>query len=538
MMIYPLRSLRWRLPLSYAGIGLLTALTLGVAVLMILRTYYQQRERSFLEDRAAMIGLILQPLLQDEQNLAALQTQVQGLAFLAQVRVQLLDPDAQIVADSGQPRRRAFFTMPVSKPRLPVSEAVTQTDDILLLTDEFTRASESVTAGDAITSRIMISVNTDISGDNALGDRDYRFVFQAPAPNLFFGAPFNADTDNPEQRSSQQVNQALRDAQGTIIGYVVLNEGPAYGRQIVTSAAWAVLIASLIATLLAALVGWWVSRQLSKPLLELTAVTTQMAAGQLSARAAVTRGDEVGILAHSFNEMAQQVEETVNTLRHFVADAAHELNTPITALRTNLELSPPTPLLQASLEQVMRLETLVKNLLLLSRLEATPAARPDNPAEKATVIDLAQLLHAICEPFASRAEQQEITFTLVITNQAAAPLLVDGNQAELVQALRNLLDNALKFSQVGGAIQVTLHRQGEAILIAVEDTGIGVAPDELPLLFQRFYRARNAAGYPGSGLGLAIVKTIAERHSGSVMAENTGRGMRFILRLPSSVVPL
>jgi len=533
MTIYPLRSLRWRLPLSYAGIGLLTALTLGVAVLMILRTYYQQRERSFLEDRATMIGLILQPLLQDDQNRAALQTQVQGLAFLAQVRVQLLDPDAQIIADSGQPRRRAFFTMPVNKPRLPVGEAVTQTDDILLLTDGLTGTIESVTAGDVITSRIRISVNTGIGGDSALPDQNYRFVFQAPAPNLFFGEPFNADTDNPEQRSSQQVSQALRDAQGTIIGYVALNEGPAYGRQIVTSAAWAVLIASVIATLLAALVGWWVSRQLSTPLLQLTAVTAQMAAGQLSARAAVTRRDEVGILAHSFNEMAQRVEETVHTLRHFVADAAHELNTPITALRTNLELSPPTPLLQASLAQVMRLETLVNNLLLLSRLEATPAAQPANPAEKETVIDLAQLLQSISEPFASRAEQQGITFTQAITNQAAAPLFVDGNEAELVQALRNLLDNALKFSQAGGAIQVTLHRQDEMILIAVEDTGIGVAPDELPLLFQRFYRARNAAGYPGSGLGLAIVKAIAERHGGSVMAENTGRGLRFMLCLPS-----
>lgn len=525
MITHPLRSLRWRLPLSYAGIALLTALTLGATLLLILRTYYQQRERVFLENRAAMIGAILQPLLEDEQEPTLLEKQMEGLAFLAQVRVQLLDQQAQLVVDSGPPPLRAAFTLPLTEPLTP-------TRDLLLLRNEFTRTVDPLGVSADITSRIIISINTGITEQAVLGDQDYRFIFQAPAPDLFFREPFNADTDGVDVRSSQWVHQALQDAQGQLMGYVRLSDGPTYGRQIVTSAAWAVLIASLLATLVAAVVGWWISRQLSAPLLQLTAATAQMAAGHLAVRAAVTSRDELGVLAHSFNEMAHQVEETVKTLRHFVADAAHEINTPITALRTNLELAPATPLTHTTLAQVARLEGLVKNLLLLSRLEATSFPSQSNPAESAAVIDLAQLVQVISEPFASRAEQQEINFGLAIANEIESPPLVRGNESELSQALQNLLDNALKFSDPGGTIRLTVAAADTTIRIVVEDTGIGVAADELPLLFQRFYRARNAAAYPGNGLGLAIVKVIVERHGGTVTADHTGHGMRFQVTLP------
>jgi signal transduction histidine kinase len=108
-----------------------------------------------------------------------------------------------------------------------------------------------------------------------------------------------------------------------------------------------------------------------------------------------------------------------------------------------------------------------------------------------------------------------------------------GDEAQLCHALGNLLDNGIKFTPQGGMVSVALVREGEWAELSVEDTGIGIPEGDLPHLFGRFHRGRNAAAYPGSGLGLAIVKAIAESHGGQVTAENTVPGARFVLRLPA-----
>ena len=143
--------------------------------------------------------------------------------------------------------------------------------------------------------------------------------------------------------------------------------------------------------------------------------------------------------------------------------------------------------------------------------------------------DLARLVHGQAEVQAARAEQAGLQFTLDVPHE---PVWITG-QPEQIRALAdNLVDNALKFTPAGGAVAVRLGVTAEAAVLAVEDTGIGIPPDELPLLFRRFHRARNAAAYRGSGLGLALVKAVAERHGGRVLAENTGRGARFTVMLP------
>lgn len=153
-------------------------------------------------------------------------------------------------------------------------------------------------------------------------------------------------------------------------GYVELSNGPAYGREIIKSVVRGWIIAGCMAVLLAAAAGMWVSRKFSAPLEKLTSTTAQMAAGNLAARASIEGQDEFGILANSFNQMADNIEINVKTLRRFVADAAHELGTPLTALRTNLELveNEHIPL---ALEQVERMDSLTRSLLDLSQFEAT-----------------------------------------------------------------------------------------------------------------------------------------------------------------------
>jgi signal transduction histidine kinase len=241
------------------------------------------------------------------------------------------------------------------------------------------------------------------------------------------------------------------------------------------------------------------------------------------------RQQEFVSLARSFNGMAEQMEHTVSALRRFVADAAHELNTPLTALQTNVEMAMVADdasrgawMAQAQ-GQIERLRDLVAGLLNLSRLEGqTGEARRE-------AVDLAGLARAVSEGFASRAEQAGLSFTLELPS---APLVTLGDPAQLRRALANLLDNAIKFTPAGGDVRLTVTRDGGRAVVLVEDTGIGIPPEDRPLLFQRFHRGRNAARYPGNGLGLAIVLATAQAHGGAVTLVDKPLGGGFVLSLP------
>jgi signal transduction histidine kinase len=264
--------------------------------------------------------------------------------------------------------------------------------------------------------------------------------------------------------------------------------------------------------------------------LALTAATAHMAAGDLGTRAVVAGEDEFGCLGLSFNVMAGRVETTIRALRRFVSDAAHELHTPLTALRTNLELaagegidSARLAFIERAQEQVERLETLAGDLLDLSRIEA--GVNNDQPIS----LDLMALVRRTSELYASRAEQAGLSFDLDVPE---GTITIQGNQERVSRALGNLLDNAIKFTPGGGAVSLSLRQQGQWAELWVQDTGIGIPTDDLPQLFSRFHRGHNATAYPGSGLGLAIVAAIVEGHGGQVAAENTASGARFCLRLP------
>jgi signal transduction histidine kinase len=350
-----------------------------------------------------------------------------------------------------------------------------------------------------------------------------------PVAGTLYGFGLDMEEAHDGRRSNQVVRQPYYDAAGRLAGSVELSEGPAYGRDILDSVARGWAIASLVAIVPAAGVGWLISRRISAPLLELTAVTERMSGGDLSTRADIRGQDELGRLGRSFNEMAMQVEATITTLRRFVSDAAHELHTPLTALRTNLELAANEPDESARIAfvgraqaQVARLESLTGELLDLSRIES--GAAPDNRAP----LDLGELTRLTCEPYASQAEQSGIELSLDLPAQS---LIVNGNEAQLQCALGNLLDNACKFTPADGTVSVHLRCKGPWTELCVQDTGIGIPADDLPQLFNRFHRASNAATYPGSGLGLAIVKAILVGHGGEVSVENTSPGTRFCVRL-------
>jgi signal transduction histidine kinase len=356
--------------------------------------------------------------------------------------------------------------------------------------------------------------------------------------NSLFGFILNPTGSLPKNRSPLKAILNLAYA-GNPVGSVVLSDGPAYGAEILTEVIRGWWLASLIAVILAAAAGWWVSRRMMAPLITLAGATASMAGGNLSARAVVQSTDEFGELGRSFNTMAERVEEIVGTLRGFVADAAHQLMTPLTALRTNLELASDETnparrrdYLDNANAQMARMETLVNSLLELSRLEASGVT----PARER--FDLSQVVRSAAETAASRAEQTGRQFSLALP---AGPVALDGDETRIRHALDNLLDNAIKFTPAGGSVRLQLSTAAGWVTLAVEDDGPGIPSEDLPHVFERFHRGMNSAGIPGSGLGLAIVKAIVEIHQGKVIVESTEHGtrveMRFLatpLHLPGS----
>jgi signal transduction histidine kinase len=354
-----------------------------------------------------------------------------------------------------------------------------------------------------------------------------------PSTDLLLGFVLGPEATRSDERSNRHTTTPVQDPRtNQTIGFVTLSEGPAYGRELVQLAAVVIVLASLLATAVAAVVGWWASRRMTTPLLDLTDVTSRMANGNLAIRANTKRKDEIGALALSFNIMAQRIEETVSTLRRFVADAAHELNTPLTALRTHLELAldddtaERVNFLRSAESDVDRLEQLANDLLDLSRIEdrSTHSAAP--------VVNLSQVIRELEELYVSRAEQKNVQLAIHLPRD---DVFIRADTGQLRRALINVLDNAFKFTPSGGAIALDLTVDSGDVQVTVQDSGIGIPPDDLPHVFSRFHRARNTAAYPGSGLGLAIVKAIMLRHGGTISVQSDGNGTRFTFCWPQPI---
>lgn len=559
-----IHSIRWKLSLSFAGIALLTTLALGVALLVPLRAYYQKHELAYLKGNAESIAAGLTPLFEmGAPEPEALSLHIRFLSFLSQVRVRLEDLQGNQLADSGSPQLGNALQM-AAVPGVTTAfmgeniqaggETGFVSGDLVMrirqsptgVMYEKVIVPEEGTPGTPAPMFPPIPAGSGVRPPQE-GVRFYSTVVEGvaesavpaepslvsvvPLSNTMYGFELFERAADPTARSEQVYRQPVMSQDGDQLAWVELSEGPAYGREIVTNVARGWALASLVAVLVAASAGWWISHRMSAPVVALTSVTRRMAAGELSARADLTQHDEYGALGRAFNEMAGRVEATISTLRRFAADAAHELHTPLTALRTNLELAQTTPdpkaYLTRAVEQVQRLEHLTRDLLDLSRIEGGSPELAIGP------VDLKTLVERTSEPYAAQAEQAGVDFRLSLPDEEA---VVRGHENLLAQAICNLLDNAVKFTPASGWVAAGVAVMEGRAVVWVEDSGIGVDPEDIPALFQRFHRGRNASGYPGSGLGLSIVKAVAEAHGGDVLVESAEGRTRFSLCLPSAEV--
>ncbi len=283
---------------------------------------------------------------------------------------------------------------------------------------------------------------------------------------------------------------------------------------------------------LAAVLGRLVAGTAVMPLRRLTQTTEHVARTRdLSGRIEPAGEDEIGRLASSFNSMLDALEQSMGALdasvhaqRQLVADASHELRTPVTSLRTNIEIlqhqgqqMPPAEhrrLLSDVVEQIEDLTLLINDLIDL--------ARGEEPCEETEDLRLDQLV----EEAVQRGRRHSGSTPLIVD---LAPTIVAGDPSRLERAVSNLIDNAVKYSPPGEPVDIRL-RNGT---LTVRDRGPGIAAEDLPHVFDRFYRGAEARGRPGSGLGLAIVRQVATQQGGTVTAEAApGGGTLMRLHLP------
>ncbi|MEO6578798.1 MAG: HAMP domain-containing sensor histidine kinase [Candidatus Limnocylindria bacterium] len=303
----------------------------------------------------------------------------------------------------------------------------------------------------------------------------------------------------------------------------------------------AILGAGLLALLAAFVFGVVAARRVTAPIQRLRRVAARVAQGDLEERATASGVLEVDELSAQFNDMADRLlgslrmlEADRDRLREFVADVSHELRTPIAALRMYNELQrdgavdDPTraEFTERSTEQIGRLEWLSTNLLDLSRIDAGifPLDMRDG--------DLRDPIQAVVQALSEVAVERRIGLESLVP---AEPVELRFDRERIVQLMTNLIGNALKFTPSGGAVSVRLTAEDDAVAIEVCDTGPGIPRDELPRVFERFYRGTNTgdARASGSGLGLAIVRSIVDMHGGEIdVTSEVGEGTVFRIALP------
>ena len=294
----------------------------------------------------------------------------------------------------------------------------------------------------------------------------------------------------------------------------------------------ALLLGGISAAIFAVLLGLMFARHLTDPLGRIEEAARAMARGDLGRRAKVRGDDELTLLAGTLNDLAARVQSLLDERRQLSADLAHELRTPLAVIRSLIEsfadgvLPPDRENLAQVREEVDRLQELTE------RIQQAFLAGEQAPA-KQTLLDLGLLAGRLAVRMTPRYAEKGIALECKVPE--GQRLMVRGDGDALSMAVGNLLDNALKYGPPGTSVTLALQATGPEVILSVHDRGIGIAPEHLPHIFDRLYRAdpsrsRDSGGY---GLGLAIAREIAEAHGGVLtVASEVGRGSTFTLTLP------
>ncbi len=282
--------------------------------------------------------------------------------------------------------------------------------------------------------------------------------------------------------------------------------------------------------------GWFLAARALRPVESITRAAERIAEGDLSQRlSAPQSSDEIGRLAATFNKMIARLDASFRQVRQFGTDASHELRTPLTVLKGETELAlrrdrtaeDYRQVLESGLEEIDHMTSIVDELFFLSRADLGEVKMESLP------VRLDSLLEDVHRQASVLGQESGIQVVLM----RAAPCTVLGDELRLRELLLNLVDNAVKYSQPNGKVELDLMCDGHAARLSVRDQGIGVEPEALPRIFDRFYRSDSARAHAkiGTGLGLAICRWIVEAHHGQIDVQSVpGHGSAFTVVLPSA----
>jgi len=284
---------------------------------------------------------------------------------------------------------------------------------------------------------------------------------------------------------------------------------------------------------IAGVIGWFLARKALAPVADITATARRIGAENLNERIEVkNRGDEIGKLATTVNEMIERLEDSFKQIKQFSADASHELKTPLTILKGEMEIALRSTgdaeamreVITSSLEEVDRMSHIVKNLLDLTKIGVEKEAAPRE------MVHLDKILTERFDHFRRFALDRGVTLKVVKNERA----VVEADPLRIGQLFYNLIDNAIKYTDRGGQVELSVSIEGAKAVFRVRDTGVGIAQDDIPHIFDRFYRVdkARASDTGGAGLGLSICREIVETYGGVISAESGRGGTTFTVRLP------
>ncbi len=333
--------------------------------------------------------------------------------------------------------------------------------------------------------------------------------------------------------------QAMPAVWGGRVQGVLVWERPVAGRGFARALLLGVLGAGLAALVFGMLLWAWESQRLTRPLKSLAETARRMAQGELSVRADVEGPREFAALAGALSSLAASLEKSDVARREFQASVAHELRTPLTALRGYLEAlgdgTVPADRAEAyrtkCLDEVSRLNRLLDDLLDMAKSEAGRLDLAIRPILLGETMSRAILL------WESAIRQKDIA---VAVDLPSGPVVVEADADRVMQIMNNLLANAVSYTPTGGRIALGLRSEGEWAIMSLSDSGPGIPPEQLPRIWDRYYRFIPSGRMRGTGLGLAIVRTLAEAHGGRVTAVSSADETRFEVYLPvrSPLVPV
>ena len=297
----------------------------------------------------------------------------------------------------------------------------------------------------------------------------------------------------------------------------------------------ALMYAALAAMIVAVVLSLYLSRSVIAPVRAMSLATQRIADGRYDERVQVDGEDELSQLAVRFNQMAEKLSQVEAMRRRLIGDVSHELRTPLTAIKGSMEglIDGVLPATNETYQQIHaeadRLNRLVNDLQELSRVEARAYELDIRP------LNVSSLVRTVTKRLTPQAESKRISLDLDLAPDLPR-ILADEDRA--VQVLTNLTGNAMQYTPEGGKITISAKRINSEVLIAVHDTGIGIPPEHLARIFDRFYRvdkSRSRQSGGGSGIGLTIARALTDAHGGRIWAESTGEGQgsTFVITLPA-----